>query len=58
MLQVKEALEQQYNQDKRPPLSEAAAYIQNNMTLDGYRHLIALGELAAEMPGACVLSPG
>ena len=47
---------QQAAHDVDPPLSETAAYIKNEMTTEGYRHLLAVGALFLS-PWACHASP-
>ena len=42
-LQLRDALEQQSSHDVDPPLSPAAQYMQEEMSLEGYRHLLAVG---------------
>lgn len=43
---------QQAAHDVDPPLSETASYIKNEMTKEGYRHLLAVGALFFS-PQAC-----
>lgn len=43
LLQIKERLREAYKADVDPPLSDAARYMQQNMSLQGYRHLLAVG---------------
>ncbi len=43
-MQLKEMVRQQAAHDVDPPLSEAAAYIKNEMSKEGYRHLLAVGK--------------
>ena len=41
--QVKQALRQGYEDDVDPPLSALAQYIKDNLTNDGYKHMMAVG---------------
>ncbi|KAK9820462.1 hypothetical protein WJX72_010607 [[Myrmecia] bisecta] len=43
--EIKEALRRQAAEDVDPPLSEGAAYMQNEMTREGYRHLLAVASV-------------
>ncbi len=44
-MQIKEALRSQAAHDVTPPeLSPAARYIQDDMSREGYRHLLAVSE--------------
>jgi hypothetical protein len=40
--QLKEALRQRYTEDVNPPVSEPARYMREEMTREGYRHLLAM----------------
>jgi hypothetical protein len=42
---IKQALKQRAQADLNPPLSENQQYIRQDMTLEGYRHLIAIASL-------------
>ena len=42
-VQLKDMVRQQAAHDVDPPLSEAASYIKNEMSKEGYRHLLAVG---------------
>lgn len=42
---VKQALIERANQDLEPPLTEHKRYLQEHMTREGYRHLIAIASL-------------
>lgn len=42
-MQLKDMVRQQAAHDVDPPLSEAASYIKNDMSKEGYRHLLAVG---------------
>ena len=43
MLQIKERIRSQAAIDVDPPLSAAAQYMRQDMTCEGYRHLLAVG---------------
>ncbi|KAL3133370.1 hypothetical protein ABBQ38_007241 [Trebouxia sp. C0009 RCD-2024] len=43
--QLKDMVRQQAAHDVDPPLSEAASYIKNEMSKEGYRHLLAVGSV-------------
>jgi len=45
-LQIKEALSRQMKHDVDPPVSAAARYMREEMCLESYRHLLAVGALA------------
>lgn len=42
-VQLKDMVRQRAAHDVDPPLSEAASYIKNEMSKEGYRHLLAVG---------------
>lgn len=42
-VQLKDMVRQQAAHDVDPPLSETASYIKNEMSKEGYRHLLAVG---------------
>jgi hypothetical protein len=42
-LQIKERLQEGYKVDVDPPLSDSARYMREDMSLQGYRHLLAVG---------------
>ncbi len=44
-VQLKDMVTQQAAHDVDPPLSETASYIKNEMSKEGYRHLLAVGKL-------------
>ena len=46
-LQLKDMVRKQAAHDVDPPLGETALYIKNEMTKEGYRHLLAAGKLCA-----------
>ena len=41
---MKAALQQGYEDDVDPPLSELAQYIKDELTHEGYKHMMAVGE--------------
>lgn len=41
--QIKERIREQAKIDVDPPLSAAAQYMRQDMTREGYRHLLAVG---------------
>lgn len=43
VLQIKERIRSQAAIDVDPPLSAAAQYMRQDMTREGYRHLLAVG---------------
>lgn len=43
--ELKETVRQQAAYDVDPPLGETASYIKNNMSKEGYRHLLAVGSV-------------
>ena len=45
--QIKERIREQAKIDVDPPLSAAAQYMRQEMTREGYRHLLAVGVLPA-----------
>ena len=45
-LQIKEALSRQMKHDVDPPVSATARYMREEMCLESYRHLLAVGALA------------
>lgn len=44
-MQVKQALHQGYEDDVDPPLSALAQHIKDDLTHEGYKHMMAVGEL-------------
>ena len=44
-VQLKDMVRQQAAHDVDPPLSETATYIKNEMSKEGYRHLLAVGTI-------------
>ena len=42
--QVKDALRQGYEDDVDPPLSALAQYIKDELSNEGYKHMMAVGE--------------
>ena len=49
-VQLKEMVRKQAAHDVDPPLSEAASYIKNEMSKEGYRHLLAVGKASHDLP--------
>ena len=45
LTQVQQALRQGYEDDIDPPLSALAQYIRDDLTNDGYKHMMAVGVL-------------
>ena len=45
--QLKDMVRKQAAYDVDPPLSETASYIKNEMSKEGYRHLLAVGTVTA-----------
>ncbi len=43
LVQVKAALQQGYEDDVDPPLSKLAQYIKDELTHEGYKHMMAVG---------------
>ena len=58
-VQLKETVRQQAAYDVDPPLGETASYIKNNMSKEGYRHLLAVGKcsscLFVTFYGLCII---
>ena len=54
-LQLKDMVRKQAAHDVDPPLGETASYIKNEMTKEGYRHLLAAGRLSTlGSPLSCI----
>lgn len=43
-MQLKEMVRQRAAHDVDPPLGDTASYIKNEMSQEGYRHLLAVGK--------------
>ena len=46
-VQVKEALREGYEEDVDPPLSSLAQYIKDELSNEGYKHMMAVGETSS-----------
>ncbi len=49
--QVKQALHHGYDDDVNPPLSALAQYIKDELTHEGYKHMMAVGEHCPDTNG-------
>jgi hypothetical protein len=58
-LQIKQRLQEGYKVDVDPPLSDGARYMREDMSLQGYRHLLAVGAPGCTSIAAlhCVSAP-
>lgn len=52
-LQVKDALKQGYEEDLDPPLGPLAQYIKDEVSNEGYKHMMAVGESVHLRPMQC-----
>lgn len=52
LAQLKEMVRQQAAHDVDPPLGETASYIKNEMSKEGYRHLLAVGKHMIAVPNS------
>lgn len=52
LTQLKEMVRQQAAHDVDPPLGETASYIKNEMSKEGYRHLLAVGKHVIPVPNS------